>query len=120
DLSSIMLANSKEDFIMIIAFVIWSLVAIIFLMIGISSYRSKVEVGFFNGVKPKKMKDVAAYNHAVAKIWFFFAAAFEIIGIPLLFIEQNSPVALIMVLLTIWLIIGIIIAYLKVEQKYKD
>lgn len=104
---------------MIIAFVIWSLVALLFIFIGISSYRSKEEVGFFTGVKPKKMKDVAVYNHAVAKIWFFFAAIFEIIGIPLLFIEQNSPVALIMVLLTFLLVIGIIIAYFKVEEKYK-
>ena len=104
---------------MIIGFVIWTITAVLFLLIGISSWRSEKEVGFFTGVKPPKMKDVTAYNHAVAKIWFWFTGLFEIAGAPLLFIEQNSPVVLLMVIVVFLLIIGVVIAYLRVEAKYR-
>lgn len=104
---------------MIIGFVVWTITAVLFLVIGISSWRSEKEVGFFTGVKPPKMKDVTAYNHAVAKIWFCFTGLFEIAGAPLLFIEQNSPVVLLMVIVVFLLIIGVVIAYLRVEAKYR-
>lgn len=102
-----------------IAFVIWSIVALVFVIIGFSSWKSEVEIGFFTGVTPPKMKDVKAYNRAVAKLWWFFSLAFEVIGIPLIFIEQNSPVAIVIVLLVPLLIIGIIIAYHRIALKYQ-
>lgn len=102
-----------------IAFIIWSICAGIFVLIGISTWRKKDEAGFFTGVKPPKMKDITAYNHAVAKIWFVFAALYELAGIPLGFIEQNSPIALLIVGIVVLLIIGMMIAYMKVEQKYR-
>ena len=104
---------------MIIGFVIWSIVAVTFLVIGISSWSSENEVGFFTWVKPPKMKDVTAYNHAVGKIWFWFTGLFEMAGIPFLFIEQNSPIALLVAAAVVLLIIGLIIAYLRVEAKYR-
>ena len=51
-----------------VAFIIWSIVASLFVVIGIVNWRSKTEVGFFTGVKPGKKKDIVGYNHAVAKI----------------------------------------------------
>ena len=104
---------------MIIGFVIWSITAVIFLVIGISSWRSENEVGFFTWVNPPKMKDVRAYNHSVGKIWFCFTGLFEMTGIPFIFIEQNSPIALLMTAAVVLLIIGLIIAYLRVEAKYR-
>ena len=104
---------------MIIGFVIWSIAAVLFLVIGISSWRSENEVGFFTGVNPPKMKDVTAYNHAVGKIWFWFTGLFEIAGIPFLFMKQNSLIALLIVVVVFLLVIGVIIAYLRVEAKYR-
>lgn len=104
---------------MIIGFAIWTVTAVFYLIIGISSWRSEKEVGFFTGVKPPKMKDVKAYNHAVAKIWFWFAGLFEVIGVPLLFIEQNSPIVFLIVLAMLPLVIGTVIVYLRVEAKYR-
>lgn len=49
-----------------------------------------------------------------------FAVVFEILGIPILFFEQNSPVFLVVVLGVVVLLIGIIIAYFKVEAKYRE
>jgi len=104
---------------MIIGFIIWTLCALIFFIIGITSWNSKKEVGFFTGVKPNQMQDVTAYNHAVAKIWFVFGSLFELLGIPFLIFEQNSPIFLLVVLGCMFMIIGLIIAYLKVESKYR-
>lgn len=102
------------------AFIIWSLVSLIFIFIGIGSYRAKEEAGFFSGVKPPKTKDVKAYNHAVGKLWIVFALLFELIGIPLIYIQQNSPVALFIGMIAVFLIIGIIIIYLFIERKYRE
>lgn len=104
---------------MLIAFVIWSVVSAIFVIIGIVNWNSEKEVGFFTGEAPKKRKDVKAYNRAVAKIWFFFAFGLEISGIPILFAEQNSPLVIPVIVLPIILIVAIIIVYLKVDEKYK-
>ena len=47
---------------MVVGFIIWSIVVIIFMLIGISAWKSKQEVGFFTFAKPPKMKDVVKYN----------------------------------------------------------
>lgn len=107
------------DINMIIAFIIWSIVSIIFVIVGIMNCHSEKEVGFFTGVRPKKRKDVKAYNRAVARIWFFFAFGLEVSGVPLLFAGQNSPLVIPVILLPCILIIVIMIAYLKVDEKYK-
>lgn len=105
---------------MIIAFIIWSIVSLVFFIIGCSSWTSKEEVGFFTGVKPPMVKDTVGYNHAVAKIWFVFAGVLEVIGIPMLFLEQNSPAVFLIVFAVIALVIVSMIAYMRVEKKYKE
>lgn len=105
---------------MVIAFIIWSIVAILFALIGVSTYRSRKEAGFFTFVKPPKMKDVVKYNHAVGKLWFVFAAILEVLGIPFLFLEQNSPVVVFLILALMLLVIAISIAYIKIEGKYRE
>ena len=104
---------------MIIAFVIWSVVPLIFLLFGIRTWNACEPAGFFTGVKAPQVKDMKAYNHAVARLWFGVAIVMEIIGIPLLFMKQNSPVAIFLVLLLMFLIIFMAIIYLQIEKKYK-
>lgn len=104
---------------MIIGFVIWSIVAAIFLAIGISCRKSHGAVGFFNFVKPPTVVNVEQYNRAVSTLWFVVAIVFEIVGIPLLFLKQNSPYFVLLVPVVFILVIGMIIAYLKIEAKYK-
>lgn len=102
---------------MVMGFIIWSIVAIIFMLIGISAWKSKHEVGFFTFSKPPKIKDVVKYNHAVGKLWFSFATILEIIGIPFLFIEQNSPISILIIFEVMILVIALIIIYLKIEKN---
>lgn len=105
---------------MVVAFIIWSIVAIIFMLIGISSWKSEQEVGFFTFSNPPKMKDIVKYNHAVSKLWFLFAVILEVIGIPFLFIEQNSPIFILTIFEVMILVIAIIIIYLRIEKKYRQ
>ena len=76
---------------MIIAFGIWTIVALVFAGIGIGAGRSKKPVGFFTTVEPPKVTDVKKYNHAVSLLWIVVAVIFEAMGIPFLFLKQNSP-----------------------------
>ncbi len=102
-----------------IGFIIWSIVAVIFLGIGISCHKSKEAVGFFTFVKPPVVENVERYNNAVAVLWFFFAGVFEILGIPLLFLKQNSPLFIPVIFAVVILDIVTMIVYIKIEAKYK-
>lgn len=104
---------------MIIAFVIWSVVAVIFLAIGVSAWKAKEPIGFFTFVDPPKVKDVKRYNHAVAKLWFAAAIIFEVLGVPMLGLKQNSPQTIFMILGVVALVIAMVIVYTRVEAKYK-
>lgn len=104
---------------MIIGFVIWSAIAVLFFGIGISGLKSKEAVGFFTFVKAPTVNDVGKYNRAVSILWFVVAVLLEILGVPLLFCEQNSPIFIFVAFGMIVLVIGMIIGYIKVENKYR-
>lgn len=103
---------------MILTFSIWTIVSLIFVCIGISCRKSKEPVGFFTFAKAPVVKEVTAYNRAVSNLWLIFALILEIIGIPFLFLEQNSPYFLLISIILIFLVIGIIAAYTKIQSKY--
>ena len=115
----------KEVEKMIIAFIVWSLVAVLFLVIGLVDRKSEKPVGFWSNAKPwsnvKKLEvtDIRAYNNAVSTIWIVFAIVFEILGLTFLFFGQNSLVFWAVMAGVVVLIIGIMFAYVKVEGKYK-
>ena len=104
---------------MIIGFVIWSIVSAIMLGIGMWSYRSEKPVGFFTGTKPPDVKDVRKYNHAVGILWFSYAVLLEILGIPFLFLKQNSAGFIPVFLGTIAITIGLMVGYVVIEKKYR-
>ena len=104
---------------MIIGFIIWSLVTVIFICIGISCRKANEAVGFFTGSKPPEVKDLKKYNHAVANLWFVSAAVYEMLGIPFLFLEQNSAGFIPVIFATMLGVILMMVAYLKIEAKYK-
>lgn len=105
---------------MVVGFIIWSIAAVIFMLIGISAWRAKEEAGFFTFSKPPKMNDVVKYNHAVGRLWFSFAAILEVMGIPILFIEQNSPIFILLIFAVMALVAAIMMIYLRIEKKYRQ
>ena len=104
---------------MIVGFVIWSVCAALFVGIGIWCRKSKKPVGFFAGVEPPKVKDTAAYNKAVSRLWLIAAAVFELVGLPLLWLIQNSLAFLPVLLLVPLGVIALAVCYFRIEQKYK-
>ena len=102
----------------IIGFVIWVVVSMVYVLIGIWAWNAKEPVGFFTFVKAPEVSDVKGYNHAVAKLWFFFAAVMVLLGLPLL-AGQNSPLILISVIGAMFLVIAIVVIYLRIEKKYR-
>lgn len=104
---------------MIIGFIIWSMVAIIFLGIGISCHKSQEAVGFFTFVKPPTVENIEHYNHAVSLLWFVSAILLEMIGIPILFLKQNSPLFIPVIFAVIILVIGMMVAFYRIEAKYR-
>lgn len=104
---------------MIIGFIIWSIVTVIFLGIGISCRKSNEAVGFFTGSKPPVVEDVKRYNKAVSKLWFVSAGIYEVMGVPLLFLEQNSLLFIPIIFAVVIGLIVMMVAYLKIEAKYK-
>lgn len=107
---------------MIIGFIVWSLVAVIFLGIGIGSRKANKAVGFFTFTKPpiaENIKNIKQYNKAVSVLWFASAAVFEIIGIPIIFLEQNSPIFVLIIFAAVFLMIVMMAAYIMIEAKYK-
>lgn len=60
-----------------------------------------------------------AYNIAVSVLWFVAAGVIEILGIPMLFLEQNSPLFIIVTFAVVILVIVMMVTYIKIEAKYK-
>lgn len=104
---------------MVIGFIICSIVAVIFLGIGISCRKSSEAVGFFTFVKPPIVEAVEPYNNAVSILWFVVAGVLEIIGTPFLFLKQNSPLFIPVIFAVVICFIVMMIVYLKIEAKYK-
>ena len=100
-------------------FVIWSVVSLILFGIGIWAWRSDKAVGFFSGVKPPEVSDVRKYNHSVAVLWFAYATLFELLGIPFLFLKQNSAGFLLSVLGVPLISIALMIVYNRILARYR-
>lgn len=102
---------------MVTGFVVWSIGAAILFYVGIICRKSREVAGFFTFAKPPLVNDIARYNNAVSILWFVAAGVLEIIGIPLLFLEQNSPLFILLIFAVIIGIIAMMFAYLKIEAK---
>ena len=107
----------SED--MIAGFVIWSAVSLLLFGIGIWSWRSEKAVGFYTGVKPPEVTDVRAYNRSVGKLWFAYAALFELLYIPLMIPALHDTGILWLGLGTPVITIGLLIGYHRILQRYK-
>ena len=102
-----------------VGFSIWSAVALLLLGIGIHTRFSPKAAGFFAGVDPPRVKNVRAYNRAVSVLWIGYALGFEAAGVPLLFLEQNSPLFLIPLLLVPALTILLVVIYHAILSRFR-
>ena len=101
-------------------FAIWSIVALLFLIIGLRTWKSQKPVGFFTFSEAPDVKDVTKYNHAVSILWMTAAVLLELLGVPLLFLEQNAPQTILIIFGTVGLMIAMMIAYTRIEARYRN
>jgi hypothetical protein len=104
---------------MLPGFIIWTVICAVIVGIGIYALCSKEPVGFWAGVKPKGVKDVKKYNRAVGILWLVYAGLLELLGVPLLFLKQNSAGFVPVILGTVAITIGLAVAYTMIEKKYR-
>lgn len=100
-------------------FIIWTIISIVFVYIGITTRKSNIPVNLFTFGDAPKVNDIKRYNKAVSNLWLVFTILFEMIGISLLFIKQNSPFIILIVLGVVFLVIGMMVMHTKIESKYR-
>ena len=104
---------------MLVGFIVWTLITLVFVYIGITIRNSNIPVNLFTFGDIPKVNDIKGYNKAVSNLWLVFTILFELIGVSLLFIKQNSPLVILIVLGVVLLVIGMMVIYTKIESKYK-
>ena len=105
----------------VMAFVIWAILGVLFIIMGIYDMNSKKEkpFGFWanSGVAP--IEDVKSYNRALGRLWCVYGILFTLIGLPLLE-EQNSGLIIIPILGAMFISVAAMIVYVVgIEAKYR-
>ena len=104
-----------------IAFIIWSLMGVLFIAMGIYDISSKKAkpFGFWANAEVASIEDAKGYNRALGILWCVYGVLFVLIGLPLL-AGQNSGSIIISILGTMFIGIGAMIAYVVgIEPKYR-
>lgn len=104
-----------------IAFIIWAILGVFFVVMGIYDMTSKKEkpFGFWANAEVAPIEDVKGYNRALGKLWCVYGVLFTLIGLPLLN-GQNAGLLIMTMLGTMFLSIGAMVTYVVgIEPKYR-
>lgn len=102
-----------------LAFLLWSAVAGLIVLLGISALFAKKPVGFWSNARPFEVTDVKKYNAAVGKLFIVFGIALVLLGLPLL-AEETTAFIIISILGVMALAITAMVIYVTViEKKYR-
>ena len=104
------------------AFIIWSIVGILFIVMGIYDFNSKKAkpFGFWVNADVEPVEDVKGYNRALGKLWCVYGVLFTLIGLPLLE-GQNSGLIIISILGAMFISIATMVVYVVgIEPKYRQ
>lgn len=104
---------------MLTAFCIWTLASLLFLGFSVHCWSAKKAVGFFANAQPPEVSDIPAYNRAVARIWLVMGVLFELLGLPFLYAQQDSPIFIFLTLGVVFLMLGCIVAYVFTVNRYR-
>ena len=107
----------------LIAFIVWTIMGVLFIVMGIYDMNSKKEkpFGFWANAKVGPIEDVKGYNRALGILWCVYGILFVLIGLPLLILdEKNSGLIIIPVVGAMLISIGAMIVYsVGIESKYR-
>lgn len=99
-------------------FLVYSLLAFLFAIVGWTSYNAKRPAGLWTFVKAPRVTDLEKYNHAVGRLWYFFAAIFLIFSLASL-VGQNGTVAIATLPCAAIAVFGVFMVYFRIEEKYR-
>ena len=105
----------------VLAFIIWAIIGVLFMIMGIYCLNSKREqpFGFWANAEVNSVEDVKGYNRALGKLWCVYGVIFIFIGVPLLD-GQNSGLLVVSMLGTMFISIGAMVVYVVgIEAKYR-
>ena len=105
----------------LIAFIIWAIIGVLFIVMGIYDFNSKKAkpFGFWANAEVAPIEDVKGYHRALGILWCVYGIVFLFIGLPLLD-GQNSGYILIPILGAMFLSIAAMVVYVTViEPKYR-
>ena len=105
----------------LIAFVIWGITGVLFIVMGIYEFHSKKTkpFGFWANAEVTSIEDVKGYNRALGVLWCVYGVLFTLIGLPLLD-GQNSGMIMVPILGAMLLSVAAMVAYVVgIEPKYR-
>ena len=105
----------------LIAFIIWAIMGVLFIVMGIYILNSKKEkpFGFWANAEVEPIEDVKGYNRALGILWCVYGVLFTLNGLPLLD-GQNSGLIIIPILGTMLISIAAMVVYVVgIEAKYR-
>ena len=96
----------------LIAFVIWVIIGVLFIVMGIYDFNSKKAkpFGFWANAEVAPIEDVKGYNRALGILWCVYGILFTLIGLPLLD-GLNSGLIIIPILGAMLISIAAMVAY---------
>ena len=107
----------------LIAFIVWVIMGVLFIVMGIYDMNSKKEkpFGFWANAEVGPIEDLKGYNRALGILWCVYGILFILVGLPLLILdEQNSGLIIIPVVGAMLISIGAMIVYsVGIESKYR-
>ena len=107
----------------LMAFIIWAIIGIFFIVMGIYDMNSKKEkpFGFWANAEVAPIEDVKGYNRALGILWCVYGTLFTLMGLPLLVLEEKNAGLIIITVLGVMLItIATMAVYvLGIESKYR-
>ena len=104
------------------AFIIWTIVGVVFIIMGIYDMNSKIAkpFGFWANAEVEPIEDVKAYNRALGRLWCVYGVMFVLIGLPLILNEQNAGLIAIPIVGTMLISIGAMAVYaIGIDAKYR-
>ena len=105
----------------VMAFTIWTIMGVLFIVMGIYEFNSKKAkpFGFWANTKVTPVEDVKGYNRALGMLWCIYGILFILIGLPMLD-EQNSGLIIITILGAMLISIAAMMVYVVgIESKYR-
>ena len=104
-----------------LAFIFWSIIGLLFIILGIYAFFSKKAqpMGFWANAKMFEVTDVRKYNAAMGKLFIGFGMIFIILGLPLLSGQNSALIILSAFGVMAEVILMMAIYTIVIEKKYK-